>query len=104
MLEDSYRISQGFLQKSYGFLQNVLRYAASFLKDSFRTPVDFYPGIAQKWLPNRAQNGSKMAPKWPPEGSWSPLGSLLAIVALISLLFLLPGGLLGRSWGGLGCS
>ena len=34
----------------------------------------------------------------PPEGSWNPLGSLLAIVALILHLFLPPGGLLERSW------
>ena len=49
-------------------------------------------------LPKRPFLTSKMAPKWPPEGSWSPLGSLLAIVALILPLFLPPGGLLERSW------
>ena len=71
-------------------------------KDAYRIPRDSYPKIAQKRLPNRSQNGSKMAPKWlqngPPKGSWSPLGRLLAIVALILPLFLPPGGLLERSW------
>ena len=68
-------------------------------KDAYRIPRDSYPKIAPKRLPNRIQNGFKMAPKWlPPEGSWSPLGRLLAIDALILPLFLQPGGLLERSW------
>ena len=67
-------------------------------KDAYRIPRDSYPKIAQKWLQNRPPNGSKMAPKWPPEGSWSPLGRLLAIVALCVPLFLPPGSLLERSW------
>ena len=67
-------------------------------KDAYRIPRDSSPKIAQKWLPNRPPNGSKMPPKWPPEGSWSPLGRLLAIDALCVPLFCPPVSLLERSW------
>ena len=56
-------------------------------KDAYRIPRDSSPKIAQKWLPNRPPNGSKIAPKSIPE----PLRELLE-------LSWQPGGLLEASW------
>ena len=82
-------------------------------KDAYRIPRDSYPKIAQKRLPNRSQNGSKMAPKWCQHGcqmgpggvleaSWRRVGAIKKAWSAKGGLPGAYGALLEASWGALG--